>query len=218
MPKEGIHAQSGIYGFYSPVGGIGKTMMSIAAAKYLSEREETLLLNISLSRECIFGEESSDDQKLVRFMLDLRNHSLKDDKNQYFNSKEMFSYIPSKHYQGEFWNVTGQEFNYLLEHLRSKNFFSNVVLDIGFINESVLEMMRSCNVIYLLTSEKEHERQKVEGFRRLLEFRQENSILGKLKEVSVPNNLFNKVIGDDGACYEQKRVKSFAEELVSNET
>jgi len=209
-----------IYTFYSPIGGIGKTGISAATAKVLSEHSKTLFISFSLVKERVFQEGESAKRQFIQFLMDLRNHSIDEetDLTMYCNRLDKLFYIPDSYYQQELWNLSVEDVEFLMELLMKQTFFESIVFDVGFLNSAMFEVMRFSQRIYLLTRDSLKVESRVNNFFELLKFKQEEGILKKIERVPVKENLFSHNSELEGEWFQEKAIIAMGKRLAKNES
>lgn len=176
---------SNLIGFYSPVGGSGKTTLAVALAKTLADSgAKVLYLNLERisSLAGIFNDQS--DKSFSDILLAAKgneNIQLKILANTLQNNTSKIYYINPPESASEYSEMTDEEMMKIINELKNMSEFDYVIIDfLGEFNKRVTDILNICKKIIFTTVPGELARQKVQLFikeMKILGF--EKSILKK---------------------------------------
>lgn len=94
----------------------------------------------------------------------------------------------------------------ILRELADKYCYQMIIVEIGLMNEVMMELLEQCDVIFNFTDNDKISREKDNGFMRMLEMEGRDSIKNKLKRVSVPVYIYDTE--NEAGVYEYCREKA----------
>lgn len=159
-----------IIGIYSPVGGSGKTTISVALAKTLADSgEKVLYLNLERvsSLASIFNDQSQKSFSNILLAAKNENENLqvKILSNTVQNSTSKIYYINPPESAIEYAEMTDEEIIRIITTLKEMNEFDYVIIDfLGEFNKRVFDILDLCKRVIFPVVDSELARQKVQLF------------------------------------------------------
>lgn len=177
-----------LIGVYSPLGGCGKTIISIALANTLSlQGKNTLFISLeeipSYTLLLEGSSESSISDLLYHVRKKTKNLLMKLEGIQKIDYLSGLKYIPPPLYVEDIQELEIEDWEYLISYLLEKKYYDYIVLD--FTNELSIRnklLLEKCNKEIVLTNHKRISKYKIEEY--LKKNRKENIML-------VYNNNYN---------------------------
>lgn len=192
-----------LIGFYSPVGGSGKTTLAVALAKTLADSgAKVLYLNLERisSLAGIFNDQSNKSfSDILLAAKGNENIQLKILSNTIQNNTSKIYYINPPESAVEYSEVTDDEMMKIITELKDMSEFDYVIIDfLGEFNKRVMDILNICKKIIFTTIPGELAKQKVQLFIKEMKLLgNEKSILKKTAFVT--NRVQN---GEDGSFIE----------------
>ena len=178
---------------YSPSSGLSRSMFAMALAKEYAKTRETLYLPF----EAFTAERLADGRGgMSDLIYYLREQSGQIGMRiQMMAHKEGFlSYLsPVGHYL-DVNEATGKEFQYLIKELKENSPYEICVLEVGYFNHHVAQLMNRCDEIFLpypqMPGEEDGESaegdRRVQAFQRALVTEGMPQVLAKIKRIPIP--------------------------------
>lgn len=198
-----------LIGFYSPVGGSGKTTLAIALSKALADNgAKVLYLNLERisSLAGIFNDQS--DKSFSEIMLEAKNSNanlqLKILANTLQNNTSKIYYINPPESAVEYSEMTDDEMMKILNELKNMNEFDYIIIDfLGEFNKRVFNILELCKKIIFPTVPGELAKQKVQLFIR------EMKLLGYEKSILKKTALIiNKARSEEDTSFIEYDIKN----------
>lgn len=205
-----------LIGFYSPVGGSGKTTLAVALSKALADNgAKVLYLNLERisSLAGIFNAQS--DKSFSEILLAAKNKDenlqIKILANTLQNNTSKIYYINPPESAVEYSEMTDEEMMYILNELKNMSEFDYVIIDfLGEFNKRVFSILDICKKIVFTSLPGELARQKVQLFIK------EMKILGYEKNILKKTAfIINRTLYDDDGSFIEYDVKSMT--IAENE-
>lgn len=165
-------------GIFSPFGGAGVSSFSFRIAREYGVQYRTLYLNLELFEGMTADmtekrrgpEEAEGSRGMSELIFYLRQRKDK-------TGIKLLSL--TRHYAGidcigtvedyrDLYSMRKEDLQKLLEVLAEETEYQKIIFDIGFISETSLELMRSCDCLYLPLPCSEVQKKKQESFQKLL--------------------------------------------------
>lgn len=168
-------------GVYSPVGGCGKTELARRIAAHM---EKDNVASYYLDLELVPNEEG---QRQVDFFFDLHEREMFKEKKwkEYFHTVDGVSCLGASVYHSELWELCEEDVNYLVQGIQGREENASYVFDIGFLNHSVITLLRNCDYWVLPYKEGQLASYKIRNLEQLLQFQGEAALLDKVLRFNV---------------------------------
>ena len=189
--KEYSHNRTHLEAVYSPVRGIGKTRFAIALGKEMAREEKVLYIN--MEEYPGFELNGSNEQNMnlgdLLYFMKQNEGNLSIRLQSAVQKMGELDYIPPIYLAMDLKEVTEEEWIEFLKKIASFGFYNRILLDMGECVQGLCRIFKMCDRIYMPGKEDEMARQKIERFEKGLERLGLESVMRKIKQFVLPENV-----------------------------
>ena len=189
--KEYSHNRTRIEAVYSPVRGIGKTRFAIGLGREIAKEEKVLYINM----EEYPGFEVNGPNEEMMNLGDLLYFMKQNEGNLSIRLQSAvqkmgdLDYIPPIYLAIDLKEVTEDEWITFIKTIASFGFYNRIFVDLGECVQGLCRILKLCDCIYMPGKEDQISRQKVERFEKGMERLGLESVMRKIKQFALPENV-----------------------------
>ncbi len=185
----GVRRDTRVIGVFSPCGGAGKTVFALTLGEILAEKENQNVLYLNLE-ECsgiagYLGGGHWNASDLIYFLRQNKAQFLYR-LNSMIQKLDRLDYIPPCESYTDFCQITAQEWQRLLQLIRTQTHYDSVILDLGNVMGHEAELLRQCDGIYVPVRQDMISRAKVDQYEMYLQILDGLDILEKMQKLELP--------------------------------
>ncbi len=165
-------------GVYSPFGGAGVSTFAYCIAREYGVQYQTLYLNMELFNgmsvyrdrdgKGILDETESKGMSELIFYIHQNKDKLAVKIQSLVKRRERIDCIDAVEDYRDLYSMTIPDLQRLLQVLAEESAYQKILFDIGYLGETTLELMRSCDILYLPKAVSEIQQNKQISFEQLL--------------------------------------------------
>lgn len=211
----GIHKDNRVIGVYSPIGGIGKTTFALALGQVLAENQNVLYLNLE---ECsgfkeFLGASHWNLSDLIYFLRQQKAPFLYR-LNSMVQKWDRMDYIPPCEFYTDFQQITVEEWQQLLQLIRTQSSYDFIILDIGNILGNEIDLLRQCDGIYVPVRQDVISQSKIGQWMSGIRILGNMDVLEKIQKLELPADDMIYGSREDFSMLPQQKLGSFIRNLL----
>ncbi|MBS6397756.1 MAG: hypothetical protein KH452_11520 [Clostridiales bacterium] len=185
----GIHKDNRVIGVYTPAGGIGKNVFALTLGQILAANQNVLYLNLE---ECcgfteLLGKSHWNLSDLIYFLRQKNTTPFLYRLNSMVQKLDRMDYIPTCASYTDFRQVTVEEWQRLLDLIRTQSSYDSVILDLGNAAGHELDLLRKCDGIYVPAGRDIISQTKINQWQKYIQILDGMDILESLQTLELPD-------------------------------
>lgn len=177
-----------IISVFSPVGGSYKSTYALALAEYFSRGGRTLFVSFDPFFELPGEEKKATDKNLtdVIYFLEAKEAEPLEFIRRIAHRRGNLEYISGVSHWFDICDMKQAHMRRFIDSIISSDYYSEVVVDVGVMGASCMELLAAGSDIYLLTGNSRKSRARIAEWKRQLGFVGQSALLAKVCERNVP--------------------------------
>ena len=179
-----------IIGIYSPLHRVGKTMFALALGQEMGRRGKVLYLNLESCSgfSSIFREEYEVDLTDLLYFARQEEGMLLSQLALITKTVRDLDYVPPAKVPVELMDISGDEWNYLLDQLAASGVYDTILIDFGEGIRGLLGLLSRCDRIFTPIAPDFYSRSKMMQYEEMLELLDYTEILEHTCKISLPRS------------------------------